>query len=75
MIGSKRFIDDVWGDTVNIASRLTDDGKRGDILTDKTTYNRMCHQYDFELPNLVNMKGKGNVVVYSLKGAAKDTPV
>lgn len=75
VIGSKRFIYDVWGDTVNIASRLTDDGKRGDILTDKTTYNRMCHQYDFELPNLVNMKGKGNVVVYSLKSVAKEIQV
>ncbi len=75
VIGSKRFIYDVWGDTVNIASRLTDDGKRGDILTDKTTFNRMCHQYDFELPNLVNMKGKGNVVVYSLKSVAKETSV
>lgn len=69
VIGSKRFIYDVWGDTVNIASRLSDDGKRGEILTDKTTYNRMRNAYDFETPNLVDMKGKGNVVVYRLKGA------
>lgn len=71
VIGSKRFIYDVWGDTVNIASRLSDDGKRGEILTDKTTYNRLCKLYDFDLPNLVEMKGKGNVVVYRLKGAVK----
>ena len=71
VIGSKRFIYDVWGDTVNIASRLTDDGKRGDILTDKTTYSRMCHQYNFEPPKIADIKGKGQVVVYSLKSAMK----
>lgn len=75
VIGSKRFIYDVWGDTVNIASRLSDDGKRGEILTDKTTYNRLRNQYNFDLPNLVDMKGKGNVAVYRLRSAMKGAPV
>jgi len=70
VIGSKRFIYDVWGDTVNIASRLSDDGKKGEILTDKTTYNRLRNEYTFEPPNLVELKGKGEVTVYRLKGKA-----
>lgn len=73
VIGSKRFIYDVWGDTVNIASRLSDDGKKGDILTDRTTYNRLCHEYTFEPPLIVDMKGKGEVAVYKLKGKVKSS--
>jgi len=68
VIGSKRFIYDVWGDTVNIASRLSDDGKKGEILTDKTTYNRLREQYIFEPPTIANLKGKGEVAVYRLRG-------
>ena len=68
VIGSKRFIYDVWGDTVNIASRLTDDGKKGEILTDKTTYNRLRQQYAFDQPVLVSIKRKGEMAIYSLKG-------
>jgi class 3 adenylate cyclase len=71
VIGSKRFIYDVWGDTVNIASRLADDGKKGEILTDKTTYNRLRHHYLFDSPMVVDMKGKGDVVVYKLQGKSK----
>lgn len=72
VIGSKRFIYDVWGDTVNIASRLSDDGKRGEILTDKTTYSRLRRHYAFYAPDIVDIKGKGEMVVYKLKG--KVTP-
>ena len=65
---NRSIIYDVWGDTVNIASRLTDDGKKGEILTDKTTYNRLRQQYAFDQPVLVNIKGKGEMAIYSLKG-------
>jgi adenylate cyclase len=71
VIGSKRFIYDVWGDTVNLASRLSDEGEKGEILTDITTYNRLRNYYTFEPPNVVELKGKGKVTVYRLKGAAK----
>jgi len=71
VIGSKRFIYDVWGDTVNIASRLADDGKKGEILTDKTTYNRLRQDYIFEPPNVLNLKGKGEVVAYKVQGRVK----
>lgn len=71
VIGSKRFIYDVWGDAVNIASRLTDDGRQGEILTDKTTYNRLRQQYTFDPPILVDIKGKGEMAIYSLTGKVK----
>ena len=71
VIGSKRFVYDVWGDTVNIASRLSDEGKKGEIMTDKTTYNRLCKQYTFDPPYIVIIKGKGEMSVYSMKGKVK----
>jgi class 3 adenylate cyclase len=68
VIGSKRFIYDVWGDAVNIASRLSDEGRKGEILLDKITYNRLHHEYSFEPPVIVDVKGKGEMAVYKLKG-------
>jgi len=70
VIGTKRFIYDLWGDTVNIASRLTDDAKQGNILTDKLTFNRLRHDFLFEPPNVLNIKGKGEMTSYRLIGRA-----
>jgi class 3 adenylate cyclase len=72
VIGSKRFIYDVWGDTVNMASRLSDEGIKGEILTDRTTYNRLRHQYTFEPPVVTRLKGKGEVPVYRLRGKVQN---
>ncbi len=68
VIGTKRFIFDLWGDTVNVSSRLTDDALEGYILTDKATYNRLRLDYMFEPPNMLNLKGKGEVASYRLVG-------
>jgi len=72
VIGSKRFIYDLWGDTVNVASRLTDEAEEGTIQVDKTTYNRIKSNFAFEPPSSIPMKGKGDVVMYRLT-ARQDT--
>ena len=74
VIGSKRFNYDVWGDAVNMASRLSDEGKKGDILIDKTTYSRMRNQFKFEMPMVANLKGKGEVSVYRLQNMESAPP-
>lgn len=66
VIGTKRFIYDLWGDTVNVASRLTDEAVEGVIQVDKTTYNRIRHDYVFEPPATIHFKGKGEMVMYRL---------
>ncbi len=71
VIGTKRFIYDLWGDTVNVASRLTDDAEHGQILTDKQTYNRLHNEYRFDPPNVINVKGKGEITCYRLLGRTK----
>jgi len=68
VIGTKRFIYDLWGDTVNVASRLTDEAVEGVIQVDKTTYNRIRYDYDFDPPATITVKGKGEMVMYRLAG-------
>jgi adenylate cyclase len=66
VIGTKRFIYDLWGDTVNIASRLTNEAVQDVIQVDKTTYNRIRYSYAFEPPATIHFKGKGEMVMYRL---------
>ncbi|HCI12900.1 MAG: adenylyl cyclase [Gallionellales bacterium GWA2_60_142] len=72
VIGTKRFIYDLWGDTVNIASRLTDEAVKDVIQVDKTTYNRIRNGYAFEPPATINVKGKGEMVMYRLTARLDD---
>jgi adenylate cyclase len=66
VIGMKKFIYDLWGDTVNIASRVTAEATAGMILVDHTTYRRVHHSFEFEGPHTISVKGKGEVTVYRL---------
>ncbi|KAF0164056.1 MAG: family 3 adenylate cyclase [Rhodocyclaceae bacterium] len=73
VLGKKKFIYDLWGDTVNIASRITSEGVPGMIQCDTTTYHRLAGNFDFHEPQTIYLKGKGNMTVYRLigrKGAA-----
>ncbi len=72
VIGTKRFIYDLWGDTVNIASRLTDEAAQDVIQVDKTTYNRIRNLYAFEPPATIHVKGKGEMVMYRLTSKLSD---
>ena len=74
VIGTKRFIYDLWGDTVNVASRLTDEAVQDVIQVDKMTYNRIRHEYAFEPPATIYVKGKGEMVMYRLTGRLDNHP-
>jgi class 3 adenylate cyclase len=68
VVGKKKFIYDLWGDTVNIASRITSEGVPGMVQVDETTYRRLHERFDFHEPQTIYLKGKGNMVVYRLIG-------
>jgi adenylate cyclase len=68
VVGKKKFIYDLWGDTVNIASRITSEGGPGMIQADATTFRRLRDQFDFEPPETLHLKGKGSTSVYRLIG-------
>jgi adenylate cyclase len=78
VLGKKKFIYDLWGDTVNIASRITSEGVPGMIQCDTMTYHRLASSFDFHEPQSIYLKGKGNMTVYRLvgrKGAAAEDSV
>ncbi len=68
VVGKKKFIYDLWGDTVNIASRITSEGVPGMIQVDDTTWRRLKHRFDFHEPQTVYLKGKGEMEVHRLIG-------
>jgi adenylate cyclase len=67
VIGTKKFIYDLWGDTVNIASRIHSEAPINTTLVDTTTYKRLYTRFTFSVPRRVALKGKGDVQVYELE--------
>jgi class 3 adenylate cyclase len=68
VVGKKKFIYDLWGDTVNLASRITSEAVPGMIQVDATTYRRLRSRFDFDPPHTVYLKGKGDTVIYRMRG-------
>lgn len=68
VIGTQKVFYDVWGDTVNTASRMESQGEIGRIQLTEETKERLGNAYLFEERGLVNIKGKGPVKTYWLTG-------
>ncbi len=66
VIGLKKFIYDLWGDTVNIASRMESHGLPGEIQVTEVTYECLKDRYDFKPRGIIPIKGKGEMSVYLL---------
>ncbi|MEA5538263.1 adenylate/guanylate cyclase domain-containing protein [Limnoraphis robusta Tam1] len=67
VIGLKKFSYDLWGDAVNIASRMESHGKVGEIHVTEATYELLKHQYVLEKRGIVQVKGRGEMTTYWLK--------
>ena len=68
VIGTKKFIYDLWGDTVNIASRMESHGLPGAIQVTQDVYDRLNDSYSFQPRGEIQVKGKGNMMTYLLTG-------
>jgi class 3 adenylate cyclase len=68
VIGTSKFIYDLWGDTVNTASRMESDGVAGCIQVTERTYQRLRDGYRFERRGPIQVKGKGEMITYFLFG-------
>ncbi|WP_126447202.1 adenylate/guanylate cyclase domain-containing protein [Sulfuricystis multivorans] len=68
VVGKHKFIYDIWGDKVNLASRLTDEALPGSIYCDAATYEHLAARYDFAAAQRLHLKGLGEVAVYPLIG-------
>ncbi len=67
VIGTHRFIYDLWGDAVNIASRMESQGLPGAIQVTQATYELLQHRYLFDKRGPIAVKGKGKMVTYWLR--------
>lgn len=73
VIGQKKFFYDMWGDTVNVASRMESTGEAGRIQVSEAVYTKLKNEYLFEPRGEIDVKGKGVMRTYFLvgeKGAA-----
>jgi class 3 adenylate cyclase len=68
VIGTDKFSYDLWGDTVNTASRMESTGVAGCIQVTTRTYQRLRDRYRFQRRGLVAVKGKGEMVTWFLVG-------
>ncbi|WP_293354927.1 MULTISPECIES: adenylate/guanylate cyclase domain-containing protein [unclassified Microcoleus] len=66
VIGTKKFTYDLWGDTVNTASRMESQGIPGGIQVTVATYERLRNKYVFEERGVISVKGKGDMMTYLL---------
>ncbi|MCB1963253.1 MAG: adenylate/guanylate cyclase domain-containing protein [Rhodocyclaceae bacterium] len=66
VVGKKKFIYDLWGDTVNMASRLAGDSNPNAIQCDRRTHMHLERRYRFDERTSLRLKGKGEVIVYRL---------
>jgi class 3 adenylate cyclase len=66
VIGIKKFIYDLWGDTVNVASRMESQGVPGCIQVTATTYECLKDKFLFEERGTTLIKGKGEMMTYWL---------
>jgi PAS domain S-box-containing protein len=68
VIGTHKFIYDLWGDTVNIASRMESSGEPGCIQVPESVYQCLKENYAFEERGEIQVKGKGLMKTYWLRG-------
>jgi class 3 adenylate cyclase len=68
VIGTAKFSYDLWGDTVNTASRMESTGVPGCIQVTDRAYRRLRDRYRFERRGPVQVKGKGELVTWFLAG-------
>jgi class 3 adenylate cyclase len=78
VIGRKRFLYDLWGDAVNMASRMETHGTPGAIQVGRGTYELLRDEFELESRGTVAIKGKGDVETWYLIGRRQtlaDQPV
>lgn len=72
VVGKKKFAYDIWGDTVNTASRMESSSEAGKINISGATYELVKAYFDCEYRGKVDAKGKGLIDMYFVKGLKEE---
>jgi len=72
VIGTRKFAYDLWGDSVNTASRMESSGVPGEIQVTERAYQALAGRYRFRPRAPIEVKGKGIISTYFLEGRTED---
>jgi guanylate cyclase len=72
VIGKRKFVYDVWGDAVNVASRMESHGLGGAVQITQATYELIKDEFVCEPRGTVNVKGKGEMKVWLVMSAKQN---
>jgi class 3 adenylate cyclase len=75
IIGQRKFAYDLWGDTVNLASRLQESAEPGEALVSAPTADQLEDACEFGPRRIVELKGKGPTQARVLLGRRADVPL
>jgi class 3 adenylate cyclase len=75
IIGYRKFAWDLWGDTVNLASRLQESAEPGQALVSESTADQLEDACEFGPARIVDLKGKGPTPAHVLLGRRADVPL
>ncbi len=67
VVGSKKFAYDIWGDTVNVASRMESHAAANSINLSQSTYDFIKDSFDFEFRGEIDIKNRTNINMYYVK--------
>ncbi|RZK12968.1 MAG: adenylate/guanylate cyclase domain-containing protein [Flavobacterium sp.] len=68
VVGTNKFAYDIWGDTVNLASRMESCGEEGKINLSQAAYERVKEKFECSYRGKINAKNKGMVDMYFVQG-------
>ena len=75
VIGATKFIYDLWGDTVNLASRMESTGVPSEIQVTRNVYEQLKADFEFESRGAIQVKGKGEIETWLLHGQLRSVGV
>ena len=73
IIGRRKFIYDLWGDTVNLASRMESQGIPDAIQVTRSVFEKLQDRYAFEARGSVEIKGKGQIEAWLNKPLSEES--
>jgi adenylate cyclase len=68
VVGTRKFFYDVWGDAVNVASRMESSGEEGKIQVSEAIYDQLNDEFELEARDPIEIKGKGRMQTWFLIG-------
>ncbi|MGZ5862247.1 MAG: adenylate/guanylate cyclase domain-containing protein, partial [Methyloceanibacter sp.] len=69
VVGQERYQFDIWGDTVNVAARMSDKSAPGRVAVTKDVWEQVGHAFTGEALGEMEVKGKGTIAVFGIRPA------